>query len=107
LVGHDLTDLGPTPLDKHTLFVSKHWNVANSIITGHFVRRSPLALDLALILVLGSVAAFFTWEFRVLRATALVALLMMSYIFAATVIYGQTRYWLPLVLPFAGALLAE
>src|SRR5438046_3010624 len=33
--------------------------------------------------------------------------MMMSYIFAATVIYTQTRYWLPLVLPLIGALLAE
>jgi class 3 adenylate cyclase len=104
LVGHELTDLGSTPLSENTLFVSKHWNVANSIITGRFVRRSPLALDLALIVVLGGLAAFFTWKFRVLRGTALVALLMMSYIFAATVIYGQSRYWLPLVLPLTGLL---
>jgi class 3 adenylate cyclase len=107
VLGNDLQDHGATPLVENTFLASTHWNVANSIITGRFVRRSPLALDLALIAVLGSFAAFFTWKFRVLRATALVALLMMSYVFAATAIYGQTRYWLPLVLPLIGALTAE
>jgi len=34
--GNDLTDRGATPLEKDTLLVSKHWNVANSVITGQF-----------------------------------------------------------------------
>ena len=38
--GNDLTDRGATPLEKDTLLVSKHWNVANSIITGRFIRRA-------------------------------------------------------------------
>jgi class 3 adenylate cyclase len=107
LVGNDLLDHGATPLSKDTFLVSKHWNIANSLIFGRFVQRTPLVVDLALIIALGALAAFFTWEFRVLRATALVALLIMSYIFATTLIYTQTRYWLPLVLPLTGALLAE
>ena len=37
--GNDLTDRGATPLEKDTLLVSKHWNVANSVITGQFIRR--------------------------------------------------------------------
>ena len=107
LAGHELTDLGPTPLDKHTLLVSKHWNVANSIITGRFVERAPLAVDLALIALLGSLAAFFTLEFRVLLGTGLVVLLTLAYIGVATVLYVQTRYWIPLFLPLMGALLVE
>jgi class 3 adenylate cyclase/CHASE2 domain-containing sensor protein len=107
LIGHDLTDLGPTPLSDHTLFVSKHWNVANSIITGRFVRRSTLAVDLALIILFGGLAASITWQFRVLRSTAIVALLMIVYILLATIVYLHTRFWLPLVLPLVGAFLAE
>jgi class 3 adenylate cyclase/CHASE2 domain-containing sensor protein len=107
LVGHELTDLGPTPLGEHTVLVSKHWNVANSILTGRFVERAPLTVDLALIVLLGSLAAFFTLEFRVLRATALVVLLALVYIIVATLVYAQTRYWIPLVLPLIGALLVE
>ncbi len=40
--GNDLTDRGATPLEQDTLLVSKHWNVANSIITGQFIRRASL-----------------------------------------------------------------
>ena len=45
---NDLTDRGATPLERDTLLVSKHWNVANSIITGQFIRRASLPLELAL-----------------------------------------------------------
>ena len=50
--------------------------MANSIITGRFIRRAPLAVELALIVLLGILAAIVTWELRVLLASALVALLV-------------------------------
>jgi hypothetical protein len=59
--GNDLTDRGTTPLEKDTFLVSKHWNVANSVITGRFVRRSSLATELVLIVVIGVATAFLTW----------------------------------------------
>jgi len=103
VLGNNLTDRGATALDKDTLLVSKHWNVANSIITGRFVRRSPLALDLALIALLGVLAAFFTWEFRALVGLGLVVSATMAYVVFAVVLYVQTRYWVPVVLPVFGA----
>jgi CHASE2 domain-containing sensor protein len=63
--GNDLTDRGATPLERDTLLVSKHWNVANSIITGRFVRRVSLDMELALIVFLGALTAFLTWQLRV------------------------------------------
>ena len=48
--GNDLMDMGATPLDKETFLAIKHLNVANSIISGRFVERTPLALNLALII---------------------------------------------------------
>jgi class 3 adenylate cyclase/CHASE2 domain-containing sensor protein len=104
-VGNNLTDRGATPLSKDTLLVSKHWNVANSLITGRFVERSSLALDLSLIALLGLLAAVLTWELRVLLASGLVALLAGAYIVVATAVYVRTRLWLPIVLPVFGALL--
>src|SRR5206468_5698200 len=71
-MGNNLTDRGATPLDKDTLLVSKHWNVANSIITGRFIHRSPLGLDLALIALLGVLAALFTWQSRALVGLSVV-----------------------------------
>ncbi|MGH7971812.1 MAG: adenylate/guanylate cyclase domain-containing protein, partial [Limisphaerales bacterium] len=105
VVGNNLTDRGATPLRADTLLVSKHWNVANSVITGRFVRRSSLAVDLALIALLGFVAAGLTWKLRVLAASALVALVWIAYTVFAFVLYTRTRYWIPIVLPLSGSLL--
>jgi class 3 adenylate cyclase/CHASE2 domain-containing sensor protein len=104
-IGNNLTDRGATPLFQDTLLVSKHWNVANSLITGRFVQRSSLAVDLGLIALLGLLAAVMTWELRVLVASGAMVLLTVGYIVAATVVYVQTRLWLPIILPVFGALL--
>jgi class 3 adenylate cyclase/CHASE2 domain-containing sensor protein len=103
--GSDLTDRGATPLKPDTLLVSQHWNVANSVLTGRFVYRAPLPVELALIALLGVAAALLTWKLRVLVASAMVALLVVVYVTFCFVLYTQTRYWLPLVLPVGGALL--
>jgi len=103
VIGNNLTDRGTTPLSKDTILVSKHWNVANSIITGRFVHRSPLEADLALIVLLGLLAAILTWELRVLVASVLVIAIAIAYVLLALVLYVQGRYWIPLVLPLVGA----
>ena len=77
--GNDLSDHGATPLENDTLLVSKHWNVANSVITGQFIRRAPLPLELALIILLGALTAFITWQLRAVAASVSVALLMAAY----------------------------
>ena len=103
--GSDLTDRGATPLRADTLLVSQYWNVANSILTGRFIQRAPLGVELVLIGVLGSVAGVLTWKLRVLVASAFVALLVVAYLAVSVLLYEQSRYWLPLILPVGGALL--
>jgi adenylate cyclase len=103
--GSDLTDRGATPLSPDTLLASQYWNVANSILTGRFIHRAPLAVELALIALLGIIAGLLTWKLRVLVASVLVALLVVVYVAFGFALYVQTRYWLPLVLPVGGALL--
>ncbi len=105
--GNDLTDRGATPLEENALLVSKHWNVANSVITGRFVRRASLATELILIAVLGVATAFLTWQLRVFSAAGGVILLALAYGAAGCFLYVQDRYWLPLVLPIGGAMLVE
>jgi class 3 adenylate cyclase/CHASE2 domain-containing sensor protein len=105
VVGNNLTDRGATPLSRDTLLVSKHWNVANSILTGRFVRRAPLGLELGLILLLGIVAAVATWQLRVLLASGVLVFLAAGYAGLAVGLYLRSCYWLPLVLPLGGALL--
>ncbi|HWQ90151.1 MAG TPA: CHASE2 domain-containing protein, partial [Clostridia bacterium] len=103
-MGNDLTDRGATPLRADTLLVSKHWNVANSVITGRFVQRAGLALDLLIIALLGAAAALLTWRFRALVASSLVLLLAAGYVLFGTILYLQTRFWIPLALPVLGSL---
>jgi class 3 adenylate cyclase/CHASE2 domain-containing sensor protein len=105
--GNDLTDRGATPLEKDTFLVSKHWNVANSIITGQFIRRASLPVELALIIFLGALTAYLTWQLRAFSATGGSLLLMVAYVAAAFFAFIQFHYWLPLVFPIMGAMLVE
>jgi class 3 adenylate cyclase len=105
--GNDLTDRGATPLEKDTLLVSKHWNVANSVITNQFIRCASLPTEMALIIFLGALTAFLTWQMRAFAASAAVLLLLLAYVAVAFFIFVQFRYWLPLVFPIAGAMLVE
>ncbi|HKI69698.1 MAG TPA: adenylate/guanylate cyclase domain-containing protein, partial [Verrucomicrobiae bacterium] len=103
--GNNLTDRGATPLDRDTLLVSEHWNVANSILTNRFVRRSSLATDLLIIAAMAILAALLTWQLRALLASFLVLLSAAVYILLGVFLYVEDLYWLPLVLPVFGALL--
>jgi class 3 adenylate cyclase/CHASE2 domain-containing sensor protein len=105
--GSDLTDRGATPLQRDSFLVSKHWNVANSVITGQFIRRASLPLELALIVLLGAITAFLTWQLRAFSALGGVLLLVVVYVAAAFYAFIQFRFWLPLVYPIGGAMLME
>ena len=105
--GNNLTDRGATPLGKDTLLVSKHWNVANSIITGQFIRQTPLDVELVLIILLGMLTALFTWQLRAVAASLAVLLLMAAYVAVGFFLFVKFLYWLPLVLPILGAMLVE
>lgn len=103
--GNDLTDRGATPLENDTLLVSKHWNVANSIITGQFIRRASLPQELLIITLLGGLTALITWQLRAITASLSVALMMLAYLGLALLIFVHYRFWLPVVYPVGGAML--
>ena len=105
--GNDLTDRGATPLEHDTLLVSKHWNIANSVLTGQFIRRTTLPEELALIVFLGLLTAFLTWQLRAFAAAGGTVLLMLAYTFIAFAVFVKFRLWLPLVFPVMGAILME
>jgi class 3 adenylate cyclase/CHASE2 domain-containing sensor protein len=105
--GNDLSDHGATPLENDTLLVSKHWNVANSIITGRFIRRASLPLELAIIILLGVFTALLTWQLRALPASVSVFLLLAGYAALAVFLFVEFRWWLPLVYPLAGAVFMQ
>ena len=105
--GNDLSDRGATPLANNTFYVSKHWNVANSIITGRFIHRASLPAELAFIIVLGALTALLTWELRALTASLLVLALLVGYAVLAVFLFVEFRWWLPMVYPLAGSVILQ
>jgi class 3 adenylate cyclase/CHASE2 domain-containing sensor protein len=105
--GNQLTDRGATPLQHDTLLVSKHWNIANSVITGQFIRRTSDAATTWIIITLGLLAAFLTWQLRAFLASLAMLVLMFAYTALAFAVFIQYRLWLPLVFPLLGAVVME
>jgi class 3 adenylate cyclase/CHASE2 domain-containing sensor protein len=105
--GNDLTDRGSTPLERDTLLVSEHWNIANSLLTGRFVRPAPLAGNLAIIVVVGALTALLTWRLRALTAALAVLALGGVYCAAAAWLYVQWRIWVPIILPVGAAIMVQ
>ena len=104
--GNNISDLGATPLSNQTYLVSKQWNVANSILTSQFIRRSSIVIDLLLIIFLGAFAAVVTWEERALASAFWVLGAIALYVVFALGIFVQARYWVPIALPVSVAILA-
>ena len=105
--GNNLTDRGATPLEKDTFLVSQYWNVANSVITGQFIRRASLPVEMALIFFLGALTAFLTWQFRAFSALGGSLLLAGIYTFTAFCVFVKFRFWLPIMFPVGGAIFME
>jgi class 3 adenylate cyclase/CHASE2 domain-containing sensor protein len=105
--GNNLTDRGATPLERDTFLVSQYLNIANSVITGQFIRRASLPVELALVIFLGALTAFLTWQFRAFSALGGSLLLAGIYIFAAFIIFVEFRFWLPIIFPVVGAIFME
>lgn len=102
--GNDLTDLGATPLARETFLLSKHWNVAHSILTGRFVRRTGLGTDWWILAAMVAAAAGMTLLGRPPWSSLGVFAAGLLYTAAATWAYQQHRLWLPLVAPVLGGL---
>jgi class 3 adenylate cyclase/CHASE2 domain-containing sensor protein len=103
--GNDLTDLGATPLEKETYLISQQWNVANSVLSGRFIRPPSLALEWALVLALGALAGWMSWRWRALASSAGVLAGAAIYVGFAVWAYLQWRWWLPVVVPVGGSML--
>lgn len=103
--GNNVADMGSTPLEEKTPLVTKHLNVANSILTGRFIQKTSVPGTVALILGLGAVSALLTWRSKVIKASAGVGILSLAYVVLAFVLFVQQRYWLPIVMPVFGGLL--
>jgi adenylate cyclase len=57
-----------------------------------------------LIILLGALTAFLTWQLRAFTALVAVLLLLLAYLAAGFYAFVEFRYWLPLAFPIAGML---
>lgn len=105
--GNDLTDFGATPLEKETFLTIRSWNVANSLLTGRFVRQPSLATELLLLAALGALAGLIAWRLRAVVASLVIVLAAALYIAVAAQAYLHSRLWLPVVMPCAALLLSH
>lgn len=101
--GNDLTDRGATSLGESALLVGQHWNLANSVITGNFIRPTPREVDLSILLMVGALTSWLTWRLRAGSAAVAVLLLAAGYVALAAWLYVRWRIWVPLALPVIGA----
>jgi CHASE2 domain-containing sensor protein len=81
--GNNVSDVGASPLRKEDYLVSKHWNVANSVLLGRFIHRPSAPVRLLLIAVLGIGAAVLTWKLRAPLPTVLVLASSVCYVLVA------------------------
>lgn len=102
--GNNISDLGTTPLSRETYLVSKHWNVANSVLTGRFVTPKSTGLEIFMIVLMGGFATFATWRIRAPWPTILILMAVAVYVAASVYLFNHHRFWLPLVLPVLGGL---
>jgi class 3 adenylate cyclase/CHASE2 domain-containing sensor protein len=102
--GNDLADVGATALESPTFLVSKHWNVANSVISGRFITPTRLPLNLMLIILIGALSAWITWApTRPVTGSILMAVAAIVYLAVAVALFIHWRIWLPIVLPLVCA----
>ncbi|MBC8001197.1 MAG: CHASE2 domain-containing protein [Opitutaceae bacterium] len=103
--GNDLTDRGATPLKNDTFLVSKHWNIANSIIMGRYVNQTPLSVNLLILIFLGVISGFVTWRLRILPGTLAMIGIGALFVVVCWTCFVHQRIWIPIVLPAFGGLI--
>ncbi|MGB0582740.1 MAG: CHASE2 domain-containing protein, partial [Limisphaerales bacterium] len=103
--GNELTDQGPTPLGLDSFLISKHWNVANSVIMNQFVVRSGLAFELMIVVILGVLTAMASILLRPPWSTITIVLIGALWVWIAFAHFLETLEWIPIFVPVVGAVL--
>ncbi len=105
--GNDLTDRGATPLAPNDYLVGKHWNIADMVLNGRFIREPANWVSVGLIALMAVAAALITWAFKPLEAALAVVALCALYGGMAVWFFLGWNLWVPMVLPMAGGLVGN
>lgn len=99
-----IADWGATPAGPSTPFFTVHMNVANSVLTGAFVRVPGLPARVAILWLFVTVVGLLTWRLRAVWATLMVGIFIVFYLSVAWWSYVSHGWWLPVVMPVIGAI---
>ena len=98
-------DFVPTPLSGRTPGVVVNANIANTILSGAFIRQFPHAAALVIILAIGALVCAIAATRPVVQAGTLSALVAVGYVaFNVLVVFGLWKVWLVVVAPLAAIL---
>lgn len=102
-----LADFVPTSIDERTPGVVVHAAVLNSLLTGHFIDRAPLGVDLLIIAALGLVATAATALLPPVLALAIgLAMAFGYFVFNGWLLYDVADVWVAAAAPLLAAGLA-
>lgn len=101
-----IVDWGATPIGPSTPFLSVHWNIANSVLTGGFVRTTSLPARMSIIWLLVPAVGLLSWKLRAVWATIAVGVLIAAYLGVAFWSYVRWGWWLPVAVPVLGSVCA-
>lgn len=97
----NLSDIGATPLAAETFQASGLWNLAQTVMTGRFVRPPSPWFTGGLLALCGLLAHGVAVRLPPLRAVAAVAAAATVLVLAAFWLYTVRRVWVPVAFPLA------
>ncbi|MFA6544522.1 MAG: adenylate/guanylate cyclase domain-containing protein [Limisphaerales bacterium] len=103
--GMSIHDRGATALGLGQDMFLAHLNVANSLLTGRFIRAVSPETGLKIALALTALATALGWRLRTLWASVAVVACAAAYVAIAVWMFVAHRILLPVALPVFGALL--
>lgn len=98
-----LADAGPTPLGPRTPYCVTHWNIADAMMRGAYIRPLGPWARIGITLALMLAVSLLSWKLRALWATAAAVVLSAGYVGCAVWLLHSQGWWLPLALPLLGA----
>lgn len=103
--GNNLADRGATPLDKSDFLVTTHLNVAETLLSGRFLRRPGFGVELILAGCIALFSAVMTWKTRGFLLAVIVVGTGLAWVLVAFWAFRTQQLWLPVAHPiFAGLL---
>lgn len=100
-----IADMGPTPIGTDTPFLSVHFNVAEALLSGRFIRPLGWAGRIAILCLLLPVVALASWKLRALWATVATLAVGAGYVSLSFWLFESKGYWLPMAVPVIGVVM--